>query len=147
MPHHPAHEHYMRRAIQVATESPHSPFGAVLVDRIENVIVAEGGNRVNENPISHAEIEAITLHAKKNNPRWETLCLYTTAEPCCMCQSAILWAGIPQVVYGTSIATLSKLGWKQFRLSAAEIVQAADFADCELIGGVLQDQCEQLYGG
>lgn len=31
---------------------------------------------------------------------------YTTAEPCPMCQAAILWSGIGTVVLGSSIRSL-----------------------------------------
>ena len=62
-----------------------------------------------------------------------------------MCQSAILWAGIPFVAFGTSIKTLTSLGWNQFRMTAADIVAAAPFARCEILGGVLAPECDKLF--
>ncbi len=38
------------------------------------------------------------------------LVLHTTAEPCPMCQGAIIWTGIEMVVFGTSIRSLQKWG-------------------------------------
>ena len=71
--------------------------------------------------------------------------LYTTAEPCCMCQGAILWAGIPEVVFGTSISTLQRLGWHQIDIPAEEVVRRTPFAECALIGGVLEHECDELF--
>ena len=104
------HEQYMRRAIEIARRNPEAPFGALLVDRQTGEVMAEGLNRWQENPAWHGEIDAINRCAAEN-PRvsWAGLCLYTTAEPCCMCQGAILWAGIPELVFGTSIRTLHRL--------------------------------------
>jgi tRNA(adenine34) deaminase len=76
---------------------------------------------------------------------WSRLCLYTTAEPCCMCQGAILWAGIRRVVFGTSIETLRKLGWRQIEIPAAEVVRRTPLAQCELIGAVLERECDDLF--
>ena len=96
------------------------PFGAVLVDRRSGEIVARGHNRSNENPTFHGEIDVINRLASQANGEidWASLVLYTTAEPCPMCQGAIEWAGIGHVVYGTSIETLERLGWRAESISA-----------------------------
>jgi tRNA(Arg) A34 adenosine deaminase TadA len=62
-----------------------------------------------------------------------------------MCQAAIIWAGIPEVVFGTSIATLKELGWEQFHLRAIDVEKRAAFAECQIVGGVLAEQCDQLF--
>ena len=141
----PEHEHFMQQAIQLAGQNPAAPFGAVLVDNESNSVVATGINQSRVNPLLHGEIAAINHYASLGHGRWQQLRLYTTAEPCCMCQAAIIWAGIPEVIFGTSVRRLTELGWKQFGISAAEVVQLADFADCRVTGGVLVDQCDALF--
>ena len=137
---------YMKRALAVARTNPECPFGALLVDRTADRIVAVGVNRTRESPIWHGEIDALHRCASLHpSPDWARLELYTTAEPCPMCQAAILWAGIPRVVYGTSIATLRALGWSQIDLSAAELTARAPFAECEIVGGVLRAECDSLF--
>jgi len=61
-----------------------------------------------------------------------------------MCQGAILWAGIPEVVFGTSIRTLKEMGWKQIDISAEEVTRRTTFFRCRLTGGVLEAECDQL---
>lgn len=139
------HAEGMTRAIAVAIRNAKAPFGAVLFDPDDELSMIEGLNRSSENPTLHGEIDAINRYAETGRERWSHLTLYTTAEPCCMCQAAILWAGIPTVVFGTSIRTLTELGWNQFRLTAKDISAAADFADCEIIGGVLEAECDSLF--
>ena len=142
----PLHERFMRRAIALAATSPSAPFAAVLVDIGSNGIVAEGINRHSENPTWHGEIDAINrCAALGQDVNWAALRLYTTAEPCCMCQGAILWAGIPEVVFGTSIRTLKGMGWKQIDISAEEVARRTPFAPCHLIGGVLEAECDMLF--
>lgn len=140
------HEIMMRHAISVAEANEEAPFGAILVDRVTRIIYAEGINRKNENPIWHAEIDVINKYAAKAaKVHWSELELYSTAEPCPMCQSAILWAGIRHVIYGSSIAELIRLGWNQIDCSSTEILERADFAECHITSGVLQDQCDSLF--
>jgi tRNA(Arg) A34 adenosine deaminase TadA len=62
-----------------------------------------------------------------------------------MCQGAILWAGISEVVFGTSIRTLKQMGWKQIDIAAEEVTRRTAFAECRLIGGVLEAECDQLF--
>jgi tRNA(Arg) A34 adenosine deaminase TadA len=139
-------ERLMRRAIEVANQNPECPFGSLLVDRETGEVVAEGVNSSNRSPVLHGEIDAIQNCAvSRPNADWSSLCLYTTAEPCCMCQGAILWAGISRVVFGTSIDTLIRLGWRQIHISAAEVVSRTPDAQCEIVSGVLERECDAPF--
>ena len=135
----------MRNAIRVAQDNPAAPFGAVLVDMTTGMVVAEGVNRSRDNPTWHGEIVAINAYAASGQRHWNRLRMYTTAEPCCMCQAAIIWARIPEVVFGTSVATLRALGWHQFACTAEQVAALASFAHCKVTGGVLADECDQLF--
>ncbi len=138
-------EHYMRRAIEVASHNVRAPFGTILVDIEDQTTVAEGLNQTAKNPIVHGEIDAINRYANKSSNRWSRLRLYTTAEPRCMCQSAIIWADIPEVVFGTSIEKLVEFGWNQFNRQAIDVTESALFARCHVVGGVLADECDRLF--
>ncbi len=141
----PDHEAHMREAIAAASKNPAAPFGAVLVDRTTGQVVARGVNRSRANPTLHGEIAAINAYADEGGGDWQNLALYTTAEPCCMCQGAILWAGIAEVVYGTSIATLKELGWKQIDLTAEEVTARSWQPRPTLIPSVLESACDELF--
>lgn len=141
-----SHQQYMRFAIELARQNPEAPFGAILVDGRTGKTVAEGINRWRENPVLHGEMDGILkLVQSTDDIPWSQLTLYTTAEPCCMCMGAILWTGIGSVVFGTSIATLTQLGWKQIQISAAEVLRHCPSARCELLPGVLEEECDALF--
>ncbi len=140
------HERYMRVAIELARQNPEAPFATLIVDGQRGRILAEGVNRWQENPIRHGEIDAlIKLGRPPADVSWSQLTLYTTAEPCCMCMGAIVWTGIGTVVFGTSIATLGRLGWKQISISAAEVLRACPWGRCQLVPGVLEAECDALF--
>lgn len=140
------HERYMRKAIALTANVPELPFGAVIMNRDSGEIVAEGWNRSSENPTWHGEIDAINrLVATNSEIDGSRLVLYTTAEPCPMCQGAILWAGIGAVVFGTSIPFLIQSGWKQIDISADEVVRRSVKWQCDIIGGVLESECNELF--
>ncbi len=142
----PDHERYMKLAIASARRNPECPFGAVLVDFRRAEVVAEGYNRTTNNPTWHGEMDAINRYSEQlERKQWRQLHLYTTAEPCCMCQGAILWAEIPLVVYGTSIERLQQMGWKQIDIYANEVACRTPFANCQIVGGVLAEECGRLF--
>ncbi len=143
---HRDHEHFMRRAIQLAQQVPQLPFGAVIVDRSRGQIVAEGWNRSEQNPTWHGEIDAIN-RLVQSQPDFDgrNLTLYTTAEPCPMCQGAIFWTGITTVVYGASIRFLQRHGWRQIDILAEELVRRSPGWHCHLIGGILEADCQALF--
>ena len=143
-----AHEPHMRRAIEIANGNLDAPFGSVIADKETDEILAEGLNDAGKNPILHGEIDAIlNLAGTDLDVDWTRLVLYTTGEPCPMCSGAILWCGIPYVVFGTSIATLERLDLPQISLSCGEIARRASssFAHPEVTGGVLERECDALF--
>ena len=140
------HEYFMRRAIVLALEAPEFPFGAVIVKRTTGEIVAEGCNQSAHNPTFHGEIVAINRCAELHRPAdWSEFDLYTTAEPCPMCQSAIEWAGISCVYYGTSIPYLQKNKWWQINIRAVDVISQTPFRNSTVIGGILEAECNALF--
>ena len=147
-------EYFMRMAIKCAEESiarGEPGFGAIIVDSVLNKVVSRGYNHASNNPLFHGEVDAInTLSAefqKDGKNVYEcssTLVLYTTAEPCPMCAAAIVWTGIPRVVYGTSIQTLMKYNWSQMNISCHEISKKS-WLEQDITGGILEMECNKLY--
>ena len=139
-------ERYMTRAIRLAAHNRKFPFAAVLVDQEKDVVVGEGWNRSVHNPTWHGEMDAINKCAA-SHPKidWTRLTIYTTAEPCAMCQGAVAWAGIRRVVFGSSIPFLKSLNWWAIDIRAEELARLAAFRQCAVVGGVLEEECNKLF--
>ncbi|MGD9615247.1 MAG: nucleoside deaminase [Alphaproteobacteria bacterium] len=140
------HEQAMREAIAAAQRNRFFPFGAVIVRADDRRIMATGVNNGTANPILHGEIVAINDYvARHGNRGWEEAILYTTGEPCPMCMSALVWARIGGVVYGTSIETLRQVGIDQILLPATTVIGAAPFYRGDILGGVLAAETDALF--
>lgn len=101
-------EAMMKRAVQLAQkvkkEGEGDPFGCVIVQGGE--VVAEEGNKGFKtfDPTTHAELEAVRTASRFLKTQDLSDCeLYTSGEPCPMCEAAINWSGIP-VVYTAKTA-------------------------------------------
>jgi tRNA(Arg) A34 adenosine deaminase TadA len=141
------HAAYMDHAIALARRNPAAPFGALVVSAESGEVLAEGLNAVRESPSRHGEMVAIDAWAAAGGRADDGgLVLYTTAEPCPMCMAAVLWAGIGTVVYGTSIPALVRAGWSQIDIRAEEVVRRTPFADCTIVAGVREAECDRLFG-
>lgn len=140
------HEYFMRLAIAAGKKSPRYPFGAVIVDMTTKQVVAEGFNlTATKNPTWHGEMAAINNCPEvASGFKWTNVCIYTTAEPCPMCTAAIIWTGMPLVVYGTQIPTLKAQGIRQIDLRSSQVIATADNKP-RLIGRVLEKDCDQLF--
>lgn len=90
------------------------PFGAVIVDKNNNII-ANGNNKVliNNDPTAHAEILAIREACKKlHTYDLSNYIIYTSCEPCPMCLSAIIWSNIKEVYYGCTKKDAANIGFR-----------------------------------
>ena len=140
------HERLMRLAIAQALGNPAFPFGAVIVRHQDGTVLAEAVNQGHRVPILHGEIAAILAYAERHGNRgWAETVLYTTGEPCPMCMSAIIWAGIGGVVWATSIATLQRLGFDQIEMGSPAVAASASFWHGGMLGGVLAEETDRLF--
>jgi len=139
-----ADEEFVRRAIDIARQHPEGPYGAVIVDTRSNSVVAEGHNQAS-NPVLHDVVSAL-IACPAEALEGGRLTVYSTAEPCPMCAAAIVWSGVSRLVFGTSAATLRSVGNRGVDIDAAEVIaRSARASDIEVVGGVLEKECDALY--
>ncbi|SKA04079.1 tRNA(Arg) A34 adenosine deaminase TadA [Enhydrobacter aerosaccus] len=141
------HERFMRLAIEQGRKNPYYPFGAVIVEPETGAIMATGTNNARANPTLHGEIVCINDYvARHGNRDWGSKMLYSTAEPCPMCMTALIFAGIGGVVFATSAFDgQKKAGMDPIRISAQDIVDATPFAKPFLLGGILSAETDRMF--
>lgn len=94
------------------------PFGAVIVDKDNNIISIASNTVLGTNdPTAHAEINAIRKAGEVLKTHDLSGCkLYATGYPCPMCLSAIIWANIKEVYYGTDLYEAEKIGFRDQKI-------------------------------
>jgi len=119
------------------------PFGACVVKN--GRLISVGRNTVLKNDATcHAEINAIRAASKKLKTYNLSGCvIYSTTEPCPMCFSAIHWARIDTVVFGTTIADVGKRGFNELKISASSLNRLGK-AGIKIIPCFLRDECLSL---
>ncbi|KAJ5819363.1 guanine deaminase [Penicillium riverlandense] len=165
--------HWMRLANEAlsligGSACPFAAFGSVIVNHTQHPdglgeLVCMGANSASQtgNPSLQGEMAAIkNCTAVLTDPRgrfqmspteaqaaFTDLSLYTNAESCPMCASAIRWSGFREYIYGTSIDTLITKGWGQIRVASVDIFEASfDLPDqARLIGNVLTNETDPLF--
>lgn len=132
-------------ARSMQTERPR-PFGAAIVHTKSGKVLLRALNRVAQDfdPSAHAEVRAIRLATKRlKQLSLVGYTLYTTCEPCAMCMSAALWAGLDRVVYGATIEDANR-HCNQIQIPATEVAARSDM-NCVVDGPVLRDECYALF--
>lgn len=140
------HQEYMREAIAEAKKGD-LPYGAVIVKDREIIIRGYNTAQTDSDVSAHGEINALRAFTKKYGYSLDALegyTLYTTCEPCPMCAAACVWAGVSQVVFGASTEQLINLGTKQIDISCKTVAEKS-FQNIEVVGGVLADECLELF--
>ncbi|MBT2420359.1 nucleoside deaminase [Streptomyces sp. ISL-22] len=138
----------MRLAIEQARKNPKWPFGAVIVDTRNGDVLGSGVNTGADSPLLHGEVVAMNDYVQRHgNQGWTDTTLYTTGEPCSMCMSAMAWANLRRVVWGSSIDEIRRTDIVQIDLPAHEVaLSARSFYTPELLlGGVLADHTNRLF--
>src|SRR5271169_4198137 len=142
----PVHEQAMRLAIAEARANPAFPFGAVIVRATYRQVLAKGVNNGAANPTFHGEIVAMNDYvAQHGNRGWGEVVLYTTGEPCPMCMSAMIWAEMGGVVYGTPITRLAQYGINQILIPSTTVSGASPFYHGFILGHILKSETDTLF--
>jgi tRNA(adenine34) deaminase len=140
-------EHYMRIAVkeaEVSLREGNNGFGAVIVKDGDLIASTHDKEDTENDPTSHAEINAIREASKKLGKKLTGCILVSTHEPCPMCASAIVWSGIADIAYGYSIKEALTQGRKRLNLPCSEIFSRAG-ADIRIYVGILKAECSILY--
>ena len=99
---------FVRRAFEMrdlATSQGDRGYGAVVVHIASGKIVAQAPSRVvtNGDPSAHAEMEAIRDAARHLGTRdLSKHAMYSSSQPCAMCEAAAYWANIDVLYFGRS---------------------------------------------
>jgi len=132
-------------ARSMRTESPR-PFGASIVDTRTGALLLRALNAVKQenDPSAHAEVRAIRKATKRlKQISLAGYTLYTTCEPCPMCMSTALWAGLDRVVYGATIEDANR-HCNQIQIAATEVAARSDMT-CIVDGPLMRDECYALF--
>lgn len=130
-------EYWMQKAIEQAKLGK-TPFGAVIVNENDECVAAFNTTK-KDGATAHAEMNAIKKLHQLPYTNTKKLRLYTTVEPCPMCMSAIVWAGIGKVIYGASIHDAAQVG-KQINIRCEEVAEKSWYA-IEILAGIKKEDC------
>lgn len=122
------------------------PFGASVVNNKTGKTIVKALNAVRQrcDPSAHAEVQAIRLACRRlKSVSLAGHTLYTTCEPCPMCMSAALWAGLDRVVFGATISDANR-HCNQIQIAATELASRSDMT-CVVQGPLLRDECYALF--
>lgn len=132
-------------ALSLRTARPR-PFGASILRTKSGEMLLRTLNNVAKefDPSAHAEVRAIRLATRRlKKLSLAGYTLYTTCEPCPMCMSTVLWAGLDRVVYGATIEDANR-HCIQIQIPAREVAARSDMS-CVVDGPVLREQCYALF--
>ena len=139
------HDYYMGLALDLsrkALENGDLPVGSLIVR--DNKIIGSGSNqaRSTNDPVSHAEIEAIR-DACRNLGTTDLggASCYTVMEPCPMCCWALLEAGVSQVILGARHAGMRRTDYGGYALE--KLVEMTG-RELDVVTGIRTAECEAL---
>ena len=100
-------EYYLKLVmceVEKAIIEGNPPFGAILIDNQENIIVSSHNTTITDcDPTAHGEINALRMAGKSlKSINLKGLIAIVNTEPCSMCMSAFIKAGIRQVYFGAT---------------------------------------------
>lgn len=104
----------MEQARKTMNENIGGPFGAAVIAANGEILAVTSNSVLHDNdPTAHAEVNAIRTACKKIGSYDLSGCvLYTTAYPCPMCLSAIIWANIKKVYFGCRPEDAEHIGFR-----------------------------------
>jgi len=143
-----AEKKHMKLAIKEAEKNfktlDGGPFGSCIV-RGGKVIAVARNTVLKNDATCHAEMNAIRAASKKLKSYDLSGCtIYSTTEPCTMCFSAIHWARIERIIYGTSIDDAARVGFNELRIDNKTMKRLGN-SKIILAGAFLREECRELF--
>ena len=147
----------MDQARKTMNENIGGPFGAAVIAENGEILAVTSNSVLRDNdPTAHAEVNAIRAACKKVGSYDLSGCvLYTTAYPCPMCLSAIIWANIKKVYFGCRPEDAEHIGFRDdfmYRLIEAKCrdksvldMAELDRADCLKLFEEYQQKAKTIY--
>lgn len=118
--------------------------GVVIAKNGQMIVKAHNRQRETNNASAHAEINAISEAGKKlGNKNLEKCVIYCTCEPCTMCLSAIVFAKIPKLFYGTSLQETFPDNLP-ISLTTEELLKHSSHK-LEIVAGFMKNECSVLF--
>ena len=143
-------EQFMKLAIEQARLAATIPgagaIGCVIVRN--GRILASGYNEAEMNcdPTAHAEIVTLRrLGLQEGRIKFEDCNIYVTLQPCTMCTSACVWAGMNRIVYGASRQDVHAMYFDAKHIDPIDLIKDAYTKSISIVGGVLASECVSLY--
>lgn len=94
-------EHFLKQAVALAQQS-NEPVGcgSVLVDKTGKAVASAFNSQRDDNlTASHAEMKAIAMANKVMGRKLTGVTAYGNCEPCTMCLTALIFAGVDKIVF------------------------------------------------
>lgn len=137
-------EKFMLLAIKEARKNIYSmeggPFGACIV-KGQRVVALARNKVLASDATSHAEVNAIRAASLALKSFDLSGCvIYSTTEPCPMCFSAIHWAKIDAVIYGTDIKDAKRIGFNELGISCRKM-KVSGKSGVKIFSRFLYPQC------
>ncbi len=149
-------ERHLLAAIELARrarENGNHPFGALLVDGDDNVVLeAENTVVTGRDPTAHAELNVIRAAGERFDPDFLGRCtLYASTEPCAMCAAALYWGGVRRVAFALSSEGFRRITGSDpesphLAISCREVFAQANH-EVEVSGPQLEEQAGAVHEG
>ena len=150
-----AYGQYIQQSNNIAVKSQkkgNHPFGAVFV--VDGKVFLEAENTVNtdKNHTRHAEMNLVDMIYSKTltASQLRNGIVAASTEPCTMCTTALLNAGVKHIVYGCSASELSKIApWDGYiDISIREVVARCILGNTVKVHGpILEAEALAIHQG
>lgn len=148
-------ERWMREALAVATAKgsnpDSSPIGCVIVRDGHIIGAARNECQTLHDATAHAEMVAFrragveSADADNLGGELRGATLYSTLQPCGMCTMASIWSKVGRIVFGAGRDDVHRMYFEARHLNTLDFISDAYRDDLTCTGGVLRDECAQLY--
>ncbi len=138
----------MKLAIEEARKTMNNniggPFGAAIVKDGKVICISSNTVLKDHDATAHAEINAIKKASTILQTHDLTGCtLYATGYPCPMCLSAIIWANIKEVYYGTDLKDAEKIGFRDDFIY--DFIKNNNEGNILKLERISKEECQELF--